>query len=103
MNAPVSFAKDRVRILLLEGIHPSAVDTFRAAGYNNVELLPTALNEADLIEKIKGVHFLGIRSRTQLTRKSIRSRRSSIGCRLFLHWHQSGGSCRRQRKCGGRI
>ena len=69
MNAPVSFAKDRVRILLLEGIHPSAVDTFRAAGYNNVELLPTALNEDDLIEKIKGVHFLGIRSRTQLTRK----------------------------------
>ena len=69
MNAPVSFAKDRVRILLLEGIHPSAVDTFRDAGYNNVELLPTALNEDDLIEKIKGVHFIGIRSRTQLTRK----------------------------------
>ena len=69
MNAPVSFAKDRVRILLLEGIHPSAVDTFRDAGYNNVELLPTALNEDDLIEKIKGVHFIGIRSRTQLTRR----------------------------------
>ena len=69
MNAPVSFAKDRVRILLLEGIHPSAVDTFRDAGYNNVELLPTALNEDDLIEKIKGVHFVGIRSRTQLTRR----------------------------------
>ena len=69
MNAPVSFAKDRVRILLLEGIHPSAVDTFRDAGYNNVDLLPTALNEDDLIEKIKGVHFIGIRSRTQLTRR----------------------------------
>lgn len=69
MNAPVSFSKDRVKILLLEGIHHSAVDAFKEQGYTNVELLPTALNEADLIEKIKGVHFLGIRSRTQLTRR----------------------------------
>ncbi len=82
MNAPVSFAKDRVKILLLEGIHQSAVQTFHDAGYHNVELLPTALNEDDLIEKIKGVHFLGIRSRTQLTERVLNSadRLIAAGC-----------------------
>ena len=82
MNAPVSFAKDRVKILLLEGIHYSAVTAFKEAGYTNVELLPTALNEADLIEKIQGVHFVGIRSRTQLTRKVFESadRLIAAGC-----------------------
>ncbi|QGG79294.1 phosphoglycerate dehydrogenase [Litorivicinus lipolyticus] len=82
MNAPVSFAKDRVKILLLEGIHQSAAQAFHDAGYHNVELLPTALNEDDLIKKIQGVHFIGIRSRTQLTAKVLNAadRLIAAGC-----------------------
>lgn len=61
-----SFPKEKIKILLLEGIHQNAVDTFRKAGYTNVELLPKALPEAELIEKIKDVRLIGVRSKTQL-------------------------------------
>jgi D-3-phosphoglycerate dehydrogenase len=52
---------------LLEGVHQSAVDTLTKAGYSNIELLKTALAGEELLEKIKDAHFVGIRSRTQLT------------------------------------
>ncbi len=63
----VSLAKDKIKILLLEGLHQSSVDTLTAQGYTNIEFLKTSLPEEELIEKIKDVHFIGIRSRTQLT------------------------------------
>ncbi len=63
----LSFSKDKINILLLEGIHQNAVDTFAGQGYGNVELLPAAMDEDELVEKIKGVHMVGIRSRTKLT------------------------------------
>lgn len=63
----VSLAKDKIKILLLEGLHQSSVDTLMAQGYTNIEFLKTSLPEEELIEKIKDVHFIGIRSRTQLT------------------------------------
>jgi D-3-phosphoglycerate dehydrogenase len=62
-----SLDKSKIRILLLEGVHQSALDTLTNAGYNNIELLKGSLPENELIEKIKNVHFIGIRSRTQLT------------------------------------
>jgi len=65
----VSLAKDKIKILFLEGLHQSSVDTLVAQGYTNIEFLTTSLPEDELIEKIKGVHFIGIRSRTQLTEK----------------------------------
>ncbi len=61
-----SLEKDKIRILLLEGVHPSAEETLRAAGYHNIECHPKALPEEALKEAIAGVHFVGIRSRTQL-------------------------------------
>ncbi len=61
------FSKDNIQVLLLERIHPLAVETFNAAGYNNVELLDRALSEEELIEKIKSVRLIGIRSKTQIT------------------------------------
>lgn len=64
-----SFDKSRLKILLLEGIHPSAERVFRDAGYTNIEAVPTALTGEALIEKLEGVHFLGIRSTSQVTRK----------------------------------
>ena len=65
--ANTSLEKDKIRILLLEGIHQNAVDNLHAHGYDNVELLPTALTGDDLKEAVKDAHFIGIRSRTQLT------------------------------------
>jgi len=63
----VSLDKSLIKILLLEGIHPSAVTAFKEAGYTQIEQVPSSLPEAELIERVKDVHFLGIRSRTQLT------------------------------------
>ena len=63
-----SFDKSKLKILLLEGIHPSAERIFRDAGYQNIETVKTALTGEELKSRLEGVHFLGIRSRTILTR-----------------------------------
>jgi D-3-phosphoglycerate dehydrogenase len=62
-----SFDKSKLKVLLLEGIHPSAERIFRDAGYENVETVRTALTGDELKAKLDGVHFLGIRSQTTLT------------------------------------
>lgn len=70
MNAPaprVSLAKPKIKVVLLEGIHPSAVDLLQAEGYTQVVTRPGALAGDALIEAVADAHFLGIRSRTQLT------------------------------------
>lgn len=64
----ISYPKNRIKVLLLENIHPRAVDLFNAEGYS-VELLKTGMDEDELCEKIEDVHILGIRSKTQVTRK----------------------------------
>lgn len=81
--ASLSLDKSKIRILLLEGVSASARDTFAAAGYGAVEYLKTALPEEALLEKIKGVHFVGIRSRTQLTRKVFAAADKLIGVGCF--------------------
>ncbi|HMV39713.1 phosphoglycerate dehydrogenase [Plasticicumulans sp.] len=63
----VSLDRREIRILLLEGIAPSAVETFRAAGYTNLEQHRKALPEPELIERLREAYIVGIRSRTQLT------------------------------------
>ena len=77
-----SLSKDKIRILLLEGVHDNAVREFHERGYTNVESLPTALDEDELIAKIQGVHMLGIRSRTRVTDKVIAAanRLMAVGC-----------------------
>jgi D-3-phosphoglycerate dehydrogenase len=64
-----SLDKSKIKFLLLEGVHPSAVDTLAQAGYTNVEYVKTALPEDELIERIQDAHFVGLRSRTRLTRR----------------------------------
>jgi D-3-phosphoglycerate dehydrogenase len=78
----LSLPKDRIKVLLLEGINDSAVDLLKQAGYSNMERLPKALDSAALIEKIQGVHVLGIRSRTQLTPEifDAADRLFAVGC-----------------------
>ncbi len=65
--ARYSLDKNKIKVLLLEGVAPSAVEEFNKAGYSNVEYVKGALDREELLEKIKDVHFLGIRSRTFLT------------------------------------
>jgi D-3-phosphoglycerate dehydrogenase len=62
-----SLAKDRIKIVLLEGIHGSAVELLRAEGYTQIVAVPRALAGTALAEHIVDAHFLGIRSRTQVT------------------------------------
>ncbi|AZO80028.1 MULTISPECIES: phosphoglycerate dehydrogenase [unclassified Bosea (in: a-proteobacteria)] len=85
MNLPtdrLSFPKDRLRVLLLEGINDSAVAALQQAGYTNLTRLPKALDEAQLVEAIEKTHILGIRSRTQLTEPvfSAAKRLFAVGC-----------------------
>ncbi|CAA9269800.1 MAG: Phosphoserine phosphatase / D-3-phosphoglycerate dehydrogenase [uncultured Adhaeribacter sp.] len=68
----ISYPKNRISVLLLENIHPEAQRLFKEEGYQ-VEVMGTALNEEQLIEKIKNVSILGIRSKTQVTQKVIES------------------------------
>ena len=63
-----SYPRNRVRMLLLENIHPAAVERLEEAGYT-VEAMKGALDEDDLIEAIKGVHVLGIRSKTNVSKR----------------------------------
>ncbi len=61
-----SYPRRRIKMLLLENIHPAAVERLTDEGYS-VETMKGALDEDDLIERIKGVHVLGIRSKTNVT------------------------------------
>ena len=66
-SALTSLDKAQIKFLLLEGIHPSAVKVLKAAGYSQIESLSGALEGDELKAKIADAHFVGIRSRTQLT------------------------------------
>ncbi len=66
LNTVISYPKNRINVLLLENVHPHAVDAFKAEGFN-VEVYPAGLDEDELCEKIKNVAVLGIRSKTMVT------------------------------------
>ncbi|KFA96189.1 MULTISPECIES: phosphoglycerate dehydrogenase [Vibrio] len=80
--AKVSLEKDKIKILLLEGLHPSSVEVLQAAGYTNITYHKGSLPEEELIEAVKDVHFIGIRSRTNLTEEVINAadKLVAIGC-----------------------
>ena len=82
MTGKFSLDKEKIRVLLLEGMHQSAVKTFTDVGYTNIEYLKTALDDADLEKKIRDAHIIGIRSRTQLTREVLKKANKlfAIGC-----------------------
>ena len=77
-----SFAKERIKLLLLEGIHSSAAEQLCAAGYSNLQQESTALQGRRLVEALQDVHMLGIRSRTQLSAEVLRQapRLMAVGC-----------------------
>ncbi|WP_257169887.1 phosphoglycerate dehydrogenase [Bradyrhizobium sp. SRS-191] len=79
---PLSLPKQKIRVLLLEGVNDSAVRMFEASGYTEVERLPKALGSAELKRMLSGVHMLGIRSRTNLTADVLQAadRLMAVGC-----------------------
>ncbi|HOW75120.1 MAG TPA: phosphoglycerate dehydrogenase [Candidatus Competibacteraceae bacterium] len=78
----ISLDKNRIKILLLEGLHASAVEAFQADGYTHIDFYPKALPEPQLLEAISDAYFVGIRSATQLTAKVFEHapRLIGIGC-----------------------
>jgi D-3-phosphoglycerate dehydrogenase len=78
----VSLPKEKIKILLLEGVHQSAVETLENNGYFNIEYLKTSLPEDELLEKVQDVHFIGIRSRTQITQSVVDAAKKlvAVGC-----------------------
>jgi len=77
-----SYPREKIKILLLENISDAAVDELRSAGYVNIERIAGALNEDDLIKAIRGVHMLGIRSKTHVTKKVLDAadKLLAVGC-----------------------
>lgn len=77
-----SYPKEKIRILFLENISDAAVKHFNGHGYANVEKISRALTEEELIKEIRNVHILGIRSKTQITKKVLEAavKLQAIGC-----------------------
>ncbi|MBS1618440.1 MAG: phosphoglycerate dehydrogenase [Bacteroidetes bacterium] len=81
-NKTTSYPKDKIKILLLENISDAAVEEMKDAGYATIKKLSGAISEKELMNEIKGVHLLGIRSKTQVTEKvlSKADKLLAIGC-----------------------
>ena len=77
-----SYPKEKIRIVFLENISETAVKNFKNHEYSNVEKITKALTEDELIKEIKDVHILGIRSKTQITKKVLEAAKKlqAIGC-----------------------
>ena len=77
-----SLDKAKIKILLLEGIHPTAVSALQEDGYSNVECHPKSLPDSDLLHAVHDAYFIGIRSATQLTSRILdhAPRLIGIGC-----------------------
>jgi D-3-phosphoglycerate dehydrogenase len=77
-----SFEKNKIRFLLLEGVHQSALDSLTRSGYENIEYVKTSLEGKELLDRVANAHFLGIRSRTQLTEEvfAAAGKLQAVGC-----------------------
>ena len=77
-----SLDKSKIKFLLLEGIHESALRTLKSHGYENIEAVKGSISEQELLKKVKDIHFIGIRSRTQLTEVvfSAAEKLLAVGC-----------------------
>lgn len=82
MQARLSLDKSKLKFLLLEGIHPSAVEALNRDGYHQLETHAQALAGDELIAAIRDAHFVGLRSRSQLTEAVLSQapKLTAIGC-----------------------
>lgn len=82
MNTAISYPKNRIKVLLLENIHPDAEKKLKEEGYQ-VETHPAAMDEQELSERIKDVSILGIRSKTHVTAKVLENANRLIALGAF--------------------
>jgi D-3-phosphoglycerate dehydrogenase len=77
-----SYPKEKVNILFLENISDTAVKYFRDNGYTSVKKIGGALSEEQLMDAVKDVHLLGIRSKTMITSRVLEAAKKlqAIGC-----------------------
>ena len=87
-----SLDKSKIKILLLEGIHPSAVDAFRADGYTEIEYHPKSLPERSCCKAHRATRTSSASARHQLTAEIFERCAAPDRRRLLLHRHQPGGS-----------
>ena len=82
MTNKVSLDKSKIKFVLFEGVHQSALDTLHAAGYTNIDYYKKALDGDELKKAIKDAHFIGLRSRTHLTAEMIEAapKLIAVGC-----------------------
>lgn len=82
MTTKVSLDKSKIKFLLLEGVHQTALEVLQNAGYTNIEYHKKALDDDELKDAIKDAHFVGIRSRTFLTEEVLAHAQKliAIGC-----------------------
>jgi len=79
----VSLDKNKIKIVLLEGVHQNALDVLHASGYSNIDYHKKALEGDQLKQAVADAHFVGIRSRTQLTADVLQSARKLVGVGCF--------------------
>jgi D-3-phosphoglycerate dehydrogenase len=70
-SGQTSYPRNKIKVLLLENISDAAVRELESAGYTNIERASGALSEDELVKKVQGVHMLGIRSKTRVTKRVI--------------------------------
>ncbi|MGQ0530671.1 MAG: phosphoglycerate dehydrogenase [Panacagrimonas sp.] len=81
-SAPISFPRSAIKVLLLEGVSQTAVQSFRDAGYTQIEYHEKSLPEAELAARVAEAHIVGIRSRSNLTAPMFQNSRRlmAVGC-----------------------
>src|SRR5690606_33550753 len=82
LNTKFSYPKSRIKVLLLENVHQIGVDLLKEEGYE-VEVVSSAMSEEELCEKIKNVSIIGIRSKTNITRKVLENANRLIAVGAF--------------------
>lgn len=82
MKSLLSYPKNKINVLLLENIHPKAIDLFTTEGYN-IKTISDSLSEDELCEHIKNTSLLGIRSKTQVTKKVLEHANKLLGIGAF--------------------
>lgn len=82
MNKEVSYPKEKIKILLLEGLHQSALNEFNKKGYTSIDSYKEAMTEQELLDCIENYHIIGLRSKTNLTAPVLEKAKKlmTIGC-----------------------
>ena len=82
-SGQTSYPRNKIKVLLLENISDAAVRELESAGYTNIERASGALSEAELVKKVQGVHMLGIRSKTRVTKRVIEAANKLVAIGAF--------------------